>query len=232
MNSEKRIITKIYRKKTIENINKKIKLLGINCKYNSIDLMNLRIILSVLILIISFVFLKNGFIFGPLIAILFYWASEYIILDYNIKKRSSKLDYDALFFFEVLSLTLESGRNLQGALSLTCENIKNDLSDEFSYAINEVKMGKSLTESLASMKERIPSETINTVLLNITQSNIFGNNILDSLNNQVDFLRERKLLETKGVINKLPIKLSIISVVIFIPLMLLLILSPLLIGLT
>ena len=75
---------------------------------------------------------------------------------------------------------------------------------------------------------RIPSDTINNVILNITQSSIFGNSILESLNNQLDYLKEKRLLEIKAEITKLPTKISVISVLFFIPIMLLIILAPVL----
>ena len=79
------------------------------------------------------------------------------------------------------------------------------------------------------MKKRIPSNTINNTILSITESNIFGNNISDSLYNQVDYLREQKILETKAVISKMPVKISVVSVLIFLPLFLLIILGPIVI---
>ena len=56
----------------------------------------------------------------------------------------------------------------------------------------EVKFGKSFMESLNDLKKRIPSETINNIILNITQTSVFGNSITDVMNNQVEFLRENK----------------------------------------
>ena len=61
--------------------------------------------------------------------------------------------------------------------------------------------------------------------------NIFGNNIVDSLYNQVDYLREKKLLDVKATIGKMPVKISVISVIFFVPLMMLIILSPIVINL-
>ena len=80
------------------------------------------------------------------------------------------------------------------------------------------------------MKQRIPSDTINNALLNIVQSSIFGNNIEESLNNQLDFLRDKRILEVKSQIGKLPTKISIISVIFFIPIILIVILAPVVID--
>ncbi len=217
----------IYRKKTINRLNNKFKLLNKNI--DSIKFMNYRVISTLIIFTLFIIFNSRGYIYGPLIAILNYISYEYV-LNYKIKLRKSKLNYDAIFFFQVLVLTLESGKNLQGGIELTCKTIDNDISKEFKKVLHEVKLGKSLNEAINNMKERIPSEEINTVLLNITQSSIFGNNIIDSLNNQIDYLRDKKLLDIKAKINKMPTKISVISVLFVIPIILLLVLGPVIIN--
>lgn len=217
----------IYRKKTIKKLNKKFKLLGMET--NSIKFMNCRILSSLIIFVLLMIFSNKGYILGPLFAILVYISFE-CILNYKINKRRELLNYDAIFYFQVLSLTLESGKNLQGGLELTCNGVNNSLSSEFKKTLHEVSLGKSLSDAINDMKERIPSEEVNTVLLNITQSALFGNNIIDSLNNQIDYLRDKKLLDIKGKINKMPVKISVISVIFIVPIILLIVLGPVVIN--
>ena len=229
--NERSLVRRIYTEKTIKKVEKKIKLLGINCKYNVIDLLNLRLLIGIAIFVLLLIFNKNGYILAPITVILFHYISDYIVLDYPIKKRRKKLEEEAIFFFEVLSLTMESGRNLTKGLLLTSKNIDSELSQEFKKSLEEMSLGKSFSECLNSMKERIPSDTINNAILNIVQSSIFGNNIEESLNNQLDFLRDKHLMEVKSEIGKLPTKISIISVLFFIPIILMVILSPVLVDL-
>ena len=217
----------IYRKKTIKKLNKKFKLLGIET--NSIKFMNYRILSSLIIFILFMIFSNKGYILGPVFAILVYISFE-CILNYKINKRRELLNYDAIFYFQVLSLTLESGKNLQGGLELTCNGVNNSLSSDFKKTLHEVSLGKSLSDAINDMKERIPSEEVNTVLLNNTQSALFGNNIIDSLNNQIDYLRDKKLLDIKGKINKMPVKISVISVIFIVPIILLIVLGPVVIN--
>ncbi len=226
-----RFIEKIYTKKSIEKIKRKIALLGIYNKIEWVDFMNTRLILSLIIFFITFLISPYAFILSPLITIAFYVGMELIVLDYRIKIRTSKLNYEALFFFEVLTLSLETGRNLKNALELTVKNIDSELSHEFKYTLDTIEYGKTLTEALTDMKKRIPSDTINNVILNITHSNVFGSEIIETLYNQVDYIREKQLYEAKTKIAKMPIKISIVSVIFFIPIILLLILSPVLINL-
>lgn len=223
------LFVKIYPKRTIERVEAKIQLLGVSNHYNLFMILNFRVLISLILFIVLLIVSQIGYILAPVVAILFYYLSEKVLLDYPIKKRAKKLEKEALFFFEILLLTLESGRNLGHALSLTTANIDSELSDEFKQTLAEMKLGKSLNEALNDMKKRIPSEAINNAILNMVESNIFGNSILTSLTNQIDFLREKQMLDVKAEINKLPTKVSIISVVFFVPIMLLIILVPVLI---
>ena len=91
--------------------------------------------------------------------------------------------------------------------------------------------GKSLIEVLESLKDRIPSEAINNIILNIIQTNEFGNSILETMTSQINFLKEKQILEIKGQINKIPNKVSILSVIFIVPLIMLLVLGPYLIEL-
>ena len=89
-----------------------------------------------------------------------------------------------------------------------------------------MKFGKSLIEALDDMKKRIPSETINNIILNITQTSLFGSSILDTMYTQIEFLREKQILQIKEKINQMPNKISIISVLFIVPLILIMILGP------
>ena len=89
-----------------------------------------------------------------------------------------------------------------------------------------MKYGKSLLEALSGIKSRISSDIINNIILNIMQTSEFGNSIIDTLHNEVDFLRDKQILEIKEKINKIPNKVSIISVLFVVPLILVLILGP------
>lgn len=223
------IANKIYRKKTIDKINSKIKLLGLNQRLDAVQFLNIRLIVMIVMFILIFIFSKIGYILAPVISIVFYYLMEYLILDYQARIRGKTLEKEALFFFEVFVLTLESGRNLRQALILTTENVDSEISNEFKKTLAEVRLGKSLNEALESMKKRIPSDTINNTILNMIQSNTFGNSMVDSIYNQIEYLRNKQMLDVRAEIAKLPTKVSVISVLFFVPIMLLIILAPVII---
>lgn len=224
-----KLVTKIYRKKTVEKVEDKIKLLGINSKLDGAFFLNLRLLLTLFVFVIILFFCKLGYLMAPIVAIVFYILFEYFVLDCPAIKRGKKLEKESLFFFEVLALTLEGGRTLKHALSLAAQNVDSEISSEFKKTLAEVRLGKTLKEGLEDMKKRIPSDTINNVILNMIESDTFGNSIVSSMYNQIDYLREKQMLNVKAEIAKLPTKVSVISVLFFIPIMLLIILAPVII---
>lgn len=226
---ENKMIRKIYRSSSIQNIEQKIMMLG-DIKMDALAFMNMRLLTSIIVFIITLYVSDLGYVYAPAITLAYYYLYYYIFIQIPLKNRVKRLDREALYFFEILTLTLESGRNLEKSLEVTIANVDSELSNEFKRALFEMKFGKSLIEALEDMKKRMPSETINNILLNITQTDVFGNSILETMYNQIDFLRDKQILEIKGEINKIPNKVSIISVLFVLPLILILILGPFLIN--
>ncbi len=224
------LLYKIYSEETINKYQRKINLLGSKDSYDAVIFLNIRLFTSVILFFVLLYIFKWGYIIAPITVFLYFNILPKILIDSKINKRIERLDNDAMYFFEILTLSLETGRNLKTALEITSSSIDSELSYEFSLALREVKYGKSLNEALDNLKLRIPSDTINNIILNISQSNIFGNSIIETMYNQIDYIRDKQILNAKAVISKIPLKVSVISVIFFIPLILLLILSPIIIS--
>lgn len=218
------LVERLYSTKEVKRISDKINKLGKNM--NIVTFLGTRLISTIIIFFVLLIKFKMGYILSPIITLFYYYIFEKIVLDTVINKRIKKLDKEALIFFEILTLTLESGRDLEKALEVTVSNVNSELSSEFKRTLFEVKFGKSLLEALNDTKKRIPSETINNIILNMTQTNIFGTNIIDTMYSQVEFLREKQVFAVREEINKLPNKISILSVLFIIPIILLMVLGP------
>jgi len=230
MMEEHYISRKLYSKKSVKEVDKKIKLLGVSTKLDCYLFLNVRFFGMILVFFLLLYFSDFGYIFGPVGAFIYYKGISYMLLDNRIKERQKQLEMEALNFFEILTLSLETGRNLQEALNVTITSCEGELVNEFREVLREVKYGKSLTEALNDMQYNIPSDTINNIVLSLTQANLYGSSIIKSLYNQLDYLREKRKLEVKAEISKIPIKISIISVFFFVPLILIIILGPVLLS--
>ena len=230
MKNKKSFINRIYREKDIKKIDAKINQFGVSKKFTTEYFMNFRLFTSMIVFVVLFIFADFEALIAPVATVLWYILVGYFMIDKPLKKRERKLDNEAYYYFEVLTLALESGRNLENAIKMACKYIDSEISSEFKETIKQVNFGKSLTESLSVMSTRIPSLTINNIILNMEQSNLFGNSIIETMYNQLDFLKDKQIMDIKSQINKIPNKISIFSVLFFIPLILLIILGPVLID--
>lgn len=231
MKKKNQLSYKLYGEKLVKKMQDKINLLGYYHTYDATLFLNIQYLSSIFLFFVILYVSDAGYFYAPVITLIYFYLLPKIVIDRKIIKRKELLDNDALYFFEVLTLSLESGRSLKNALEVTANNIDSELSIEFRYALEEVKYGKSLNEALNDLKKRIPSDTINNIILNAEQSNIFGNSIIETMYNQIDYIRDKQIMETKAKINKIPIKISVISVIFFIPLIMLLVLSPVIVKL-
>ncbi len=229
MKDKKSFIYRIYREKDIKKVDARINLFGVSKKFSTEYFMNFRFYSSILFFVITFLFVDMGAILAPIFVVFWYFLVNYLMIDRPLKKRERKLNAEAYYYFEVLTLALESGRNLENAIKMACRYINSEISDEFKETLKQVNFGKSLTEALSLMSYRIPSLTINNIILNMEQSNLFGNSIIETMYNQLDFLKDKQIMDIKEQINKIPNKISIFSVLFFIPLILLIVLGPVLV---
>ena len=74
-----KVYSKIYRKKTLNRISKKCKLLGVNNKLNPIKFMNYRVLLTVLIFVLFLLFNSKGYIYAPILALVTNFGAEYYL---------------------------------------------------------------------------------------------------------------------------------------------------------
>ena len=220
----------LYSEKQLSRIDEKINLLGVSSRMSTVSFLNTRLITMIVLGIVVFVSFDYGYIYMPFVMVIYYLLFEKVFLDMKIKKRTEKLNSEAIYFFEVLTLSLQTGRNLNEAISVTINSVDGELSLEFKEALRQTKFGKSLNESLSDIQKFIPSDSINNIILSLTQSNMYGSSIIDTMHSQIDYLRQRRILEVKAKISKVSIKISVISVFFFIPLILLIILGPVILS--
>lgn len=215
----------IYRLKTIDKYKNKQKLLGYPTRNVSIFLYN-RLLISILLFLIILILSNFNIIITSIITIAFYNLFSYYSYDYQINKRAKNLEKDAIYFFEVLALSIETGKNLIESMKVTIKNIDNELSNEFKTTLKELEYGKSFHDSFTDLKNRIPSDNIQNVILNIIEAYTSGGDITSTLRKQIDFIQNKRVMDIKSKINQIPIKISVVSVFLFIPLILLIVLAP------
>lgn len=192
-------------------IKDKLNKLGYNI--NPLIFIYMRLVSSLLLFIVLLFLVDYGYVVAPIVTVLYYILIEVVVLDFSIKVRVKEIEYDALEFMPIFLLSLKSGRNVKKSLVYTTDIVDNTLANEFKKVLYDEKIGKSLDEALMNLKLRIPSDLVVNMIVSIVEANRLGNNINDSINNQLLYIEDKK---KKGILNSykvVPLKMAIASVI-------------------
>jgi tight adherence protein C len=173
----------------------------------------MRLASSLILFIFLLFFSSYGYIVAPIVTIIYYYFIEYVILDIQIGKRKKELEECSLDYFPILLLCLKGSNNVKKAISLTNEQVNNSLSKEFERVIRDVKIGKSLDESLTLLKDRIPSTFIINIIVNLIEANRMGNSISDSIKDQLDYIEDKRKKKIIKYHRMMPYKVAIASII-------------------
>lgn len=198
-------------KKMYNNVSKKLRYMGL--KINPKVFIYMRLISCIILFLILLLGVDYGYLVAPIVAIAYYMFIEIVILDLGIRRRGLELEEDALNFMPIFLTALKQGRNVKNALVLSTSVVNNTLSDEFKVVLRDVNIGKSLEEALNMLKNRIPSIIINNMIIGIIEANRLGIDINENINIQLSYIKDKKRKELLSYYKKIPLKLSLISIV-------------------
>jgi tight adherence protein C len=191
------------------SISKKMKLAGMTINYKIFIYM--RLVSSAILFFLLLFFSTYGYLIAPIVTIIYYFFIEYVVLDVQIHKRKSILELDALDYFPILLLCLKGNNNVKNAITLTSRRIDSELSNEFKKVVGDVKLGKSLDESLILLKDRIPSTFICNIIVNLIEANRMGTSVSDSIIDQVEYINDKRKKKIVKYLSVMPLKVAIVS---------------------
>lgn len=172
----------------MKKLRRKIKLLGINYDANIFN--SLRLVFSLILFFYLIFSIKYGYIIAPLIAIIFYLLSEYVVIDIPLRNKIINMEKEGIEYVSSLLLNLKNSKSIRVSIKNSSRVINNDLSKEFSQVINDTKVGLTLEESLNNLSERIPSIFLQNIILNLKESNKNGTKVIDSIERQLEAMEQ------------------------------------------
>src|SRR5581483_9706799 len=155
-------------------------------------------------------------------------------LDRMINKK--RLEHQAGFpdFMDLLVVCADAGLSMEAAL----DRVARELSDAFpSLAANnhmanlEIRAGRTMTEALEHLAERLGLDEARSFATQIQQSDELGSSIGDALRVYSDDMRHKRLSRAEEKAYSLPAKLSIPMMVCIFPTLFIVILLPIIVRL-
>lgn len=142
-------------------------------------------------------------------------------------KRVKLINRELSDFFDMVSLLLEAGVGLEGAITDVCERMKGPLSAEFKKTLDEMKRGKSRREAFYDMKKRVPSDSFRSVMTSIIQADHLGVGMSRVIMSLTTRLREQRREIAREQAMKAPVKMLIPMILFIFPPIFIVILGPL-----
>jgi len=169
-------------------------------------------VIFVCIMVIFFNPIQHGF-YGLLLLVILLPIGFHlprIYLAHLIRKRQTNIEYELPYTIDLLSLAIEAGLDLVGGMQKIVEKSKTtDIVVEFQMFLADIKVGKSLEESLTEMAERVQVLSFFSFVSSLIQAQRLGAEIGPTLRAQAEQMRYQRMILAEEKVNQLPVKLLI-----------------------
>jgi tight adherence protein C len=175
--------------------------------------------------------ISTGTVSQGLAAILAVWAGAGIYLPWMLLRRkamqrSEQIAKELPDAIDLIVTNIEAGLGLQAALLAVAEKFKGPIAEEFGRAVNEISVGIVREEALLSMARRSKAREMFLFARAIAQAEQTGIPIAGVLRNHAAESRERRRQEAQEKAAKIPVKITLPTVLFMFPTLFLLLLGP------
>jgi tight adherence protein C len=143
-----------------------------------------------------------------LFASLFGYAYPAIWLRDRLAARKRELLKSFPFYLDLITLCVEAGLNLQGAVSqAVAKGPKGALRDELQRVLRDIRAGKSRAESLRAMADRVSEPAVSSFTITVIQAESMGMNLGPVLRAQADQRRAERFARAEKAAMEAPVKM-------------------------
>jgi len=126
-----------------------------------------------------------------------------------IKKRKAEIQRALPDFLDMLASTVQAGLAFNAALAHSIDAARGPLGDEIKAALSEVRLGRSKSDALKSMADRVRQEQLSSFVTAVTQAERLGSNMANVLDELAEEVRNRRMMRAEELANLMPTKMVI-----------------------
>lgn len=127
---------------------------------------------------------------------------------------------------DLLTISVEAGLGFDGALDKVVEKMRGPLVDEFSRALQEVRMGVPRKQALYAMGERCGVDDLSIFISSLVQSEQLGVSISHVMRIQSEGMRQKRKQRAREKAMKAPVKMLLPLVLLVFPAIFVVLLGP------
>lgn len=164
-------------------------------------------------------------------------AAGYMMPKFIVNKRAAKRQQEIQDSFpdslDMMLVCVEAGQTLDQSIVRISGELKHSclpLAEEFMIIAHELKAGKERPNVLMDFAQRVDLQEITSFVTVMIQSATFGTSIADALNLYAKEMREKRVLRAEEKANKLPTKMTMSTMALTVPPLLIIMVGPSIIG--
>ncbi|MBI4998202.1 MAG: type II secretion system F family protein [Rhodocyclales bacterium] len=143
-----------------------------------------------------------------LVGALFGWIYPGIWLRDSIQNRRRELLKSLPFYLDIVTLCVEAGLNLQGAVhQAVLKGPKGVVRDEFQRVLRDVRAGKPRAEALRAMAQRVSEAPMTSFVSSVIQAEQLGMSLGPVLRAQADQQRVERFQRAEKLAMEAPVKM-------------------------
>jgi tight adherence protein C len=154
----------------------------------------------------------------------------YVLPDYllqmRINERQSKVRKVLPDTLDLLTVSVQAGIGLDGAMSKVTEKLRSPLSEEMARALQEMRVGRLRADALKAMAKRVKVNELTAFVAAICQADQLGVSISRVLQVQSEMLRSQRSQRARETASKLPVKMLFPLVFCIFPALFVAVLAP------
>lgn len=141
----------------------------------------------------------GGLLFGALL--------PFGVFNHIIRKRQDLIVRQLPDVLDLLSISVQAGLSLDGAIRKVVERMEGPLIDEFRRMLRDTRMGMSRSRSMKLMAQRCEVQDVSLFVMSVVQSERLGASMSDTLQIQADNMRDLRRQRARTLAMKAPVKM-------------------------
>jgi tight adherence protein C len=164
-------------------------------------------------------------------------AVGYMLPKYWVTRRQAARQEEITNGFpdslDMMLVCVEAGQSLDQSIIRVARELEAGfpaLAQEFAMIAHEMKAGKDKTQVLRDMSERCGVQGVASFVTVLIQSQTFGTSIAEALRVYAGEMRDKRVMRAEEKANKLPTKMTLATMMLTVPPLLIILVGPSIIG--
>ena len=153
-------------------------------------------------------------------------ALPHLWLQIQKEKHLKQLNQEVPYFIDLLSLTLQTGLNIEQALRHVVTNKGGLVAKTIAKDLKEIELGRSLEEVLENLQAAIPNVEFQHFITSILRAKKLGVSLANTLEIQSQLIRTRRRQQAEEMSRTAAVKISLPLVLFIFPALLMIYIGP------